>query len=176
MVTVLSKRSTTSALIDMHTTWSEAVDKGKFVGVLSFDLSSAFDCIEVNTLCNKLHLYGFDETSINWIRSYLTDRMQYVQVGNDVSSIKLIIVGAPQGSVLLPTLFIILISDIDDWTDHAIITGFADDNCATVIEDTLEETINKLQHDAKNVLSFMASNFLVANEAKTTFMPFSNRK
>ena len=125
-------------------------------------------------MCNKLRIYGFNEESISWIRSYLTERSQYVKIGNDISHIRLVKIGAPQGSVLSPVLFIILIGDIDDWADHATIVGFADDNSATIVDLTLQDVLEKLEHEAKNILSFMASNSLVANEAKTTFMILSN--
>ena len=55
-------------------------------------------------------------------------------------------------------------------------TGFADDYSATVIDSTLQGTLDKLEHDAKNILCFMASNCLFANESKTTFMIFSRKE
>ena len=70
----------------MHSTWSNAADKKQFAGVLAFDLSSAFDCIDIEIICNKLKIYGFDTISINWIKSYLTERSQFVQIGGEVST------------------------------------------------------------------------------------------
>jgi len=171
-----AKRSTNSALIDAHTKWTNAMDEGKIAGVLSFDLSSAFDCVSADLLCNKLKIYGFDNISIGWVRSYLSDRSQFVCIGNDISEVLIIKVGSPQGSVISPVLFIILLSDIDLWSEHSTISGFADDNSATVIEDTFKNMISKLESDACHILSFMASNSLVANEGKTTFMVFSNKR
>ena len=97
-----SKRSTTSALINMHSTWSNAADKKQFAGVLAFDLSSAFDCIDIEIICNKLKIYGFDTISINWIKSYLTERSQFVQIGGEVSTTLIVVIGSPQGSVISP--------------------------------------------------------------------------
>ena len=151
-----NKRSTMSALISMNNTWLNALDKKKFAGVLSFDLSSAFDSIDQSILCDKLSLYGFDHTSLSWVKSYLTNRSQYVQIGPNASTLAFIITGSPQGSCISPIFFIILIADIDEWTCHAIIDGFADDNNATVVGDEISDVVKKLEEDAGNILSFRA--------------------
>ena len=125
-----TKRSTTSALIDMHSSWTNALDTNKSAAVLSFDLSSAFDSVDAEILCTKLEIIGFDIQSVKWIKSYLTNRSQFIQIGNNISRTLIIARGSPQGSVLSPVLFIIFISDIDDWTKFAKMTGFADDYSA----------------------------------------------
>jgi len=73
---------------------------------------------------------------------------------------------------LSPVLFIILLADIDEWTSYAIVTGFADDNSATVCDDSEEGVKEKLETDAQNILTFMTSNKLIANDSKTTLMIF----
>jgi len=160
----------------MHSSWTNALDTNKSAAVLSFDLSSAFDSVDAEILCTKLEIIGFDIQSVKWIKSYLTNRSQFIQIGNNISRTLIIARGSPQGSVLSPVLFIIFISDIDDWTEFAKMTGFADDYSATVIDSTLQGTLDKLEHDAKNILCFMASNCLFANESKTTFMIFSRKE
>jgi len=57
----------------------------------------------------------------------------------------------------------------------ATIEGFADDISATVVDDTPTLVLQTLQKDATNVLKFMASNRLIANDKKTTFILFGNR-
>ena len=74
-----------------------------------------------------------------------------------------------------PVLFIILIADIDEWTQYAIMVGFADDNSATIIDDTIPGMTEKIESDAKNILEFMASNKLMANESKMTLMIFGRK-
>ena len=165
-------RSTVSALISAQNIWKKALDKKKFAGALSFDLTSAFDAIDPNILCDKLKIYGFKERSIRWVRDYLSNRRQYVQTGDDVSNIMTIKIGSPQGSCLSAIFFIILIADIDEWTVNSVISGFADDITAST-SDVVEATvIDKLKTDATNILSFMASNGLTANPEKTTLMIF----
>ena len=165
-------RSTVSALISAQNIWKNALDKNKFAGALSFDLTSAFDAIDSSILCDKLTIYGFKSRSISWIRDYLSNRQQYVQIGSDVSDTMTIKIGSPQGSCLSAIFFIILIADIDEWTVHSIITGFADDITASTVDVSEDKVIDHLKSDANNILSFMASNKLTANPEKTTLMVF----
>ena len=63
-------------------------------------------------------VYGFDEKSISWFRSYLTNRQQVVMIEDVISDPVTINVGSPQGAILSPTIFIILISDIGLYNRH----------------------------------------------------------
>ena len=68
------KHSTTTALVDMTDQWLNAMDNGKFVGVLFLDFSAAFDLVDHKIIWTKLMHYGFKEVALNWVQSYLTDR------------------------------------------------------------------------------------------------------
>ena len=169
-------RSTTSALLQLHTTILNAIDRKLYAGVISFDLCSAFDAIDRDILCSKLEIYGFDKLSVKWVYDYLLNRRQYVQWGNSKSSTLSVVIGAPQGSVLSPVLYIITTADIDDWITFATIAAFADDKSATATDETLPGTLSKLEHDSKSLLSFFASNNLPVNDDKTTFILFGPDK
>ena len=73
-------RSTTSAVLSMTSQWVAELSNYKYVRVLLFELSAAFDTMDVDILCEKLNLIGFDENSEKWIRSFMTDRKQIVRI------------------------------------------------------------------------------------------------
>ena len=73
------------------------------------------------------------------IESYLTNRLQYVQLNNSKSKTRPINCGVPQGSVLGPLLFILYINDIANACPLGKIRIFADDTavyfkCADIHE------------------------------------------
>ena len=60
-------------------------------------------------LKKTLQYYGLRDTILYWLKSYLSDRTQYVEYDGVASAKKLIETGVPQGSILVPLLFVIYI-------------------------------------------------------------------
>jgi hypothetical protein len=59
---------------------------------------------------------------------------------------------------------------------HSSILTYADDTSTSCHGKSQEEVMEKLEEDSKNILQFMASNGLVANESKTVFMMINSKK
>ena len=70
---------------------TKALDNGKRVIGIFLDFSKAFDAVIHPILLDKLHHYGGWGNSLDWFRSYLSDRKQYVSYNVVSSSTKLII-------------------------------------------------------------------------------------
>ena len=90
----------------MHDEWIKNYKAGRSSIVTCFDLSAAFDTMSKDIFVSKLKLYGFDQRSRDWFRSYLEERKQVVMIGSTLSEEITINIGKPQGAILSPTCFI----------------------------------------------------------------------
>ena len=108
--------------------WREHLDKNCVIGAVLTDLSKAFDCIAYDLLIAKLTAYGFRDTALRYIYSYLSNRNQCVHINNTFSNYQKIISGVPQSSILGPIFFNLSINDLFFFVSDVSLHNFADDN------------------------------------------------
>ena len=94
-----------TALTSLYDRWATAANKGLYIGILCMDMQAAFDLVDTPILLNKLRKYGADYKTIKWIKSYLEEREQFVNIGTANSNMNQLPCGVPQGSKLGPLLF-----------------------------------------------------------------------
>ena len=90
-------------------------------------LSKAFDTLDHNILLHKLNHYGIRGTCLALLKSYLSERKQFVEFNGVKSSLANITTGVPQGSILGPLLFIIYTNDISNACEIFKSIVYADD-------------------------------------------------
>ena len=169
------RRSTMTAWQEVQLDWATKGEDGLVTGVLLWDLSAAFDTLDCEGACEKLKIYGLKERSIQWIRSFLTQRSQRVKIGNAISSSRSVSTGVPQGGVLSPLVFVLFVADLEEWLEHSSAPTYADDTTTGTHGWSVQETLKLMEIDAENVLRFMASNGLVANSNKTAFLLLNSK-
>ena len=110
-----------------------------------------------------------------WIRSFLSNRSQKVKIGECISRKEKLVCGVPQGGILSPIIFVLYVSDLEDWLNHSSAFTYADDTSTSISDTDVLKVIRKMEEDANQVLKYMASNGLIANTKKTAMLFLNNR-
>ena len=160
-----SSRSCLSQLLSHFDKILKLLEKGKSVDVVYVDFAKAFDKVDFGITLRKLKEFGVDGKLGRWLYHFLTGRFQTVMVNGCKSNPEPMKSGVPQGSVLGPLLFLVLISDIDKSIVSSFLSSFADD---TRIGHCIEGDMDKaaLQADLQKVYEWAASNNMQFNSDK----------
>jgi hypothetical protein len=141
----ISGRSTALQLLEVLDKWTGALDLGYSIDCVYMDYQKAYDAVPHKRLHNKLTSYGIHEQLIAWIDNFLSNRVQQVGVNGERSAWHNVTSGIPQGSVLVPLLFVIFINDLPE-TVNSDAYLFADDTkIFKIIKSSDDSTI--LQED-----------------------------
>ena len=75
-----TRKSTTAAVLSMTHDCTQALDRGKEVSTVCFDISKAFDSVPHLPLLRRLAVINIDPYIRKWVHNYLSGREQYVVV------------------------------------------------------------------------------------------------
>ena len=171
----ISGDSTVNQLVDIYNTFCRALDEGKEVRAVFFDISKAFDRVWHKGLLFKLKCVGISGTLLEWFADYLRERKQRVVLPGVSSDWSTLEAGIPQGSILGPLLFLVYINDIVE-DINSTIHLFADDTSLYLIVDDPLEAANTLNNDVSKVYAW-AKKWLVAfNPSKSESLLISRKR
>ena len=158
------------AILETLENLNSATDDEKVTCAIFLDFSKAFDTINHQILLDKLSKYGIRGLPHAWFSSYITNRKQYVKVGNTESSLKTITCGVPQGSTLGPLPFLLYINDLPESSKKLTFRIFADDTNIFYSSKDPEQLQRVINEELGNVLKYCVANMLSINFKKTHYM------
>ena len=161
-----SGRSCLSALLDVFDDLMHMLSSDTTVDMIYLDFSKAFDKVDHGVLLHKLRDLGITGKLGIW---FLTNRTHYVRLPGGISKDSPVLSGVPQGTVLGPLLFLIMISDINKGTTSSKLVSLADD---TQVYSNIAEAddCDNLQYDLNSIYNWAVHNNMFFNSEKLHFI------
>ena len=152
------------------------MDEGKLALGIFLDIKKAFDTVNSKIILHKLRYYGVEPGAVDWFRSFLTGRRQYVKNGNAESPIGSVLLCIPQGSSLGPLLFNIFINDLVRSSYLLEFILFADDTNLFFSSRNVTELFFTANQELRKVARWFTFNHLDLNLGKTNYILFRRRQ
>ena len=164
-----------TALTNMVDDWLSNINEQRYCGALFLDFAKAFDVIDHELLCKKLHLYGIKDHSLQLIASFLNNRVQYTTVNSKSSCKQPVKYGVPQGSILGPLLFAVYVNDLPLHI-HEKCELFCDDTTIHTNHTNINQISHSLQIDINTVIEWCKLNHMSLNSQKNKLMLITTRQ
>ena len=134
-----------------------------------------FSSVHRPLLLSKLKSYGFNNSFVNMLNSYLSHRYNGVSLGSSVTSCwKSVVRGCPQGSSLGPLIWNIFQNDLV-YNIDANISMYADDHQIYQIGKGISTVHTKLEESASSATDWYENNLLEGNLKKYQTMFIQNK-
>ena len=157
------------------------MDRENVTAYVFSDMSAAFGTVDHPILTNRLRSFGVTGTALEWFKSYLSNRTQYVVVGETKSESTPVSFGVPQGSVGGPMLFSLYLQPIGNIVrSHDIKFHCYADDIQLYVSFTpsskgLSDAKGKLEKCIDDISIWMGLNGLKLNENKTELIVFGSK-
>lgn len=164
--------STEQAILEFQDRIVNSIASKKWCSGIFLDLSKAFDTLDHEILLSKLCHLGVRGIPLNWFKSYLSERSQFVEFKKYKSNCLSISCGVPQGSILGPLLFLVYINDIVDHIRNCNAILFADDTTIVFENHDFNCLLNSMNDNLNTIYKWLCLNKLSLNVQKTNYIIF----
>lgn len=171
-------RSTLDQLTRLESAIKKAKMENRKLVAVFLDLEKAFDLMWTNGVLDQLSKFKIKGRLLAWIQDFLRDRKIQVRVGDKTSDLHQIDNGSPQGSVLSPILFNVLINTLYDRLEgHSVdLTQFADDSAIWKTAKSVPTAVKILQKSLNEIMNWADTWGFKLSGQKTVCVAFNCTK
>ena len=170
-----NKKRSKDAVLFFTETVIENHENGKNTARIFLDLEKAFNSISLKIFFKKAECFNFSEPAVNLLKSFLEERSQCVKIGAEVSEHIFVDHGVPQGTVLVPLIFLLYVNNYSEKIkgDFELVQFAVDSSISCRYE---PETIaTRIENILLKMDSYLKENRLNLNTKKTELLHFSTR-
>ena len=149
-------------------------NKPSTLGVF-IDFEKAYDLIWKEGLLVKLFRLGLRGRIFSFVRSFISNRFIQTRVGGCLSSPFGVENGVPQGSVISPVLFLVMINDLVV-SDLKYVSIFADDTAFWINGSNITILNKQLQRAFDEIYNWCSAWCFKISESKTQCILFSYKR
>ena len=168
-------RSCQDQIVRLQSDIENGRNHGKYTIGVFLDFTKAYDMMWVEGLLHKIINLGIGGKMFHWIKQFLTNRTFQVKIGEALSQSHHIKNGTPQGSVISPILFLLMINDLPETTDDTKKAIFADDTAIWKTGSDLQDTIKSTQTNLTNIREWCKEWGFILSKDKTVAIIFYDR-
>ena len=128
-------------------------------------------------MLQKLKAIRLSKGTLQWFRSYLSERIFLVNIESQLSDFGKIYCGVPQGSILGPLLFLIYVNDMPQALKSTLLS-YADASCILYQHKEVGEIEKHLSKDFENICDWLLDNKLSIHfgKDKTKLILFASKR
>ena len=120
-----------------------------------------------------MKLYGITDKILAWFESYLSNRRQYIQIGeNRKTYVKYVTCGVLQGSILGPLLVLVSVNDLPSASSLSDPIMFDDDTTLFFNHTDIKSLLTAVNNELVNIKNWFTANKLSLNVEKTKYSFF----
>ena len=170
------KRGCTEQLVRLNSHLQRSLARNSKTLAAFYDIKRAFDTLWHNKLLIKIKNIGVTGKMFHMIKQHLANRFIQVKINNDYSITHQIVMGVPQGGVLAPILFNIILHDIEiaNISRGFHFSVYADDIAlwGPPAKQNLPYHLKRLQKESDKITNYLQLNGFELSATKTQFIIF----
>jgi ribonuclease P/MRP protein subunit RPP40 len=167
-----SSRGTVTQLLLRYDRAMKAMEDGEHYNILLLDFAKAFDKVDHGIVLAKMRALGISGPLGVWVHKFITTRSQRVIANGQLSDPSVVLSGIPQGSVIGPLLFLILINNLPaKRSEQTDVLLYCDETTLGAQISNLEVAEN-LQDNLRSVYTWNVQNNMELNNEKIFAMKY----